>query len=87
MVVFKGLSEEVKDEQDCLSLEELQVGKWVGLKALSWVLGMRVWSTLKKKKLEAVVCIGQIGKEFDHGLWPLQEFEIDSSQNFQSALK
>ena len=50
MVVFKGLSEEVKDEQDCLSLEELQVGKWVGLKALSWMLGMRVWSTMKKKK-------------------------------------
>ena len=59
MVICKGLSEEVKGKQDCLSLEELQAGKWVCLKAPRWILEMRMWSALKKeKKTRSNIVIG-----------------------------
>lgn len=45
MVLCKGQSEEVKDEQNYLSLEGLQVGSKLG-----WILDMRVWSALKKPR-------------------------------------
>lgn len=47
---------------------------------LGWILEMRVWSALKKPR-------DNIVWEPDHGLWLLQELEINSSKNLQRAVK